>query len=986
MSNVKIQLESGYLDVKEGTAFPLNFGVADIRDITKRSGATSKTITLSGTKNNHDLLNHYYDVNVEAGTFNINTLTKCIVLQNDLPILEDGYIQLLSVNKKQSTVDYEIDVEYEVMVKDSQSDFFTQIDNKELSDIDLSDLNHTITAANVVASFSNTVTDGYKYVLPLTTDPNYPLKEMRPAVYAKTYFDRIFEGAGYQYDWTTLSTARFDKLVIPFNGDIINYDYTDYDVIETARETIDGYQTAPYWSSFFEQITAWGEVQDNQNLFNNTLGEYTVPFAFQGGDSITFTFDLEYDINAVNATGATAYLVDMQSSPSTKSVVIRPYIQLLKNGSNFIWSGNQLASATVSEGASYANGTTAIVSSVNDTVSITISNLLSGDIIEIKAGINVEYNASGNYRPRFRSNSNPSLGANVLVDLQLDLLDVTMSTAISSNTLPSGATMFINRYVPAKVKQKDFIKSIFTMYNLYTEIDPSEPNVLILKHRDDYYDSGAEIDWTYKLAKERDQQLQFLPELSNKKLVLTYKQDSDEPNKIYFDATREVYGQVEFTFDNEYVKGVDTKELMFSPTPVTQTVFGAYVPMIYGAAPKTNVRILYDGGTSTCQPYNIYDYANTGQTGLTTYPLMHHWDDPLNPSFDINFATCDYYYYSGYEATNNNLYNLYWRRTISQINSGKMLTAYFDLNESDIQSLKLNAKVRIDNSWWHINRVIDYDPNIKQLTKVELMSVDDEIDYVPFKTKPITYKPTKGEYSQAVGEIFRQRSLNSNTYGQGSDVMIKGVNNIVLPSVRGFIEGDGNIMESDGIITDTINTTTSIGENFANTDLVFTGTRIHDTAGYDLTISTDGTGFNESYIYMGNSEGFYAGFDTNYLEGSPNYVSLNANNSAVLTATTNNVEIEKSLTIKVANKSALYTITDSDYLINCTSGTFTVNLPTAVGRTGRQYVVKNSGSGTITLDGDGTETIDGATTFTLTQYVSVTVVSDGANWIITAVN
>jgi len=354
---------------------------------------------------------------------------------------------------------------------------------------------------------------------------------------------------------------------------------------------------------------------------------------------------------------------------------------------------------------------------------------------------------------------------------------------------------------------------------------------------------------------------------------------------------------------------------MFSPTPVTQTVFGAYVPMIYGAAPKTNVRILYDGGTSTCQPYNIYDYANTGQTGLTTYPLMHHWDDPLNPSFDINFATCDYYYYSGYEATNNNLYNLYWRRTISQINSGKMLTAYFDLNESDIQSLKLNAKVRIDNSWWHINRVIDYDPNNKQLTKVELMSVDDEIDYVPFKTKPITYKPTKGEYSQAVGEIFRQRSLNSNTYGQGSDVMIKGVNNIVLPSVRGFIEGDGNVMESDGIITDTINTTTSIGENFANTDLVFDGNREHDTAGYNLGITTDGGNYAESWLYMIPSYAQF-GYNLNYVSATNSAVQLYANGSLCASVTPTSFDFEKSVRFPYVAKTTTYTITDSDYLIS----------------------------------------------------------------------
>jgi hypothetical protein len=43
---VKIQLETGYLDVKDGADFPLNFGVAEIRDLTKRSGTFSKSITL----------------------------------------------------------------------------------------------------------------------------------------------------------------------------------------------------------------------------------------------------------------------------------------------------------------------------------------------------------------------------------------------------------------------------------------------------------------------------------------------------------------------------------------------------------------------------------------------------------------------------------------------------------------------------------------------------------------------------------------------------------------------------------------------------------------------------------------------------------------------------------------------------------------------------------------------------------------------------
>jgi len=80
-------------------------------------------------------------------------------------------------------------------------------------------------------------------------------------------------------------------------------------------------------------------------------------------------------------------------------------------------------------------------------------------------------------------------------------------------------------------------------------------------------------------------------------------------------------------------------------------------------------------------------------------------------------------------------------------------------------------------------------------------------------------------------------------------------------------------------------------------------------------------------------------------------------------------------------KTATYTITLFDDIINCTANTFTATLPTAVG-TGKIYTIKNTGAGTITLDGDGSETIDGSTTQSLSQWDTVKVKSDGSNWII----
>jgi hypothetical protein len=774
--NVKIQLETGYLDVKEGTAFPLNFGVADIRDVSKKSGAFSKTITLTGTDNNHNLLNHYYDVNIQAGTFNINTLTRCSVIQNGIPVLESGYLQLIAVNKSQVTADYENEVEYEVLIKDESSEFYTKLGNKELTDLDFTDLNHEYRAENVIDSYAHTQADGYKYLLPLKESNNYLLQDLKPAIYAKTYFDRIFSNAGFSYTWDTLTAAHFDKLIIPFNGEGSLVDYNDY-LVKAENSFTDSGTTAV----FINPITGWTETQDAFNLFNPTTGAYDVPLNLQGGESIMFEFTFTADLTLVNSTAGTATLQSVNAN-------YKPYFQIDLNGTPYATTSGSPAGISVPFGTTIPVGNTSL-GTLTATYTMLASNVITTDEFTIQGGsFTLDYWTVG--------------GVFAQIGLEIDFTSLEVRVLPSSNILGYGAVIDMNNAVPNKVKQADFIKSIFTMYNLYVEQDNEVPNNLILMHRDDYYDSGAEIDWTYKLAKDKDQALQFLPELSAKKLILTYKQDSDDPNKTYFEATKEIYGQLEYIFDNEYVKGIDTKEIVFSPTPIDKSTFNAYLPMLSGA-PKVNIRILYDGGEGTCDAYNLYNYGTTGETNVTTYPILHHWDNPTNPTFDILFAQPDYMFYEGYSITNNNLYNLYWRRTVNQINVGKMLTAYFNLREDDIQSLKLNSKVRIDNSWWTINKVIDYDCNANNLTKVELMSADTEIDLAPFKKGSVT-PTTVGDLASHTGSIHWNNSFVGNVIPSTSVSAIYGQGNVIQPGVNGIIVGNGKVLDQTGISTERI--------------------------------------------------------------------------------------------------------------------------------------------------------------------------------------
>ena len=81
---------------------------------------------------------------------------------------------------------------------------------------------------------------------------------------------------------------------------------------------------------------------------------------------------------------------------------------------------------------------------------------------------------------------------------------------------------------------------------------------------------------------------------------------------------------------------------------------------------------------------------------------------------------------------------------------------------------------------------------------------------------------------------------------------------------------------------------------------------------------------------------------------------------------------------------ANYTVGTNDYLIDITGNTITVTLPTAVGVNGKNYVIKNRGTGVVTVETTSSQTIDGANTKSLNNNDSIEVISDGSNWIIAA--
>lgn len=189
--------------------------------------------------------------------------------------------------------------------------------------------------------------------------------------------------------------------------------------------------------------------------------------------------------------------------------------------------------------------------------------------------------------------------------------------------------------------------------------------------------------------------------------------------------------------------------------------------------------------------------------------------------------------------------------------------------------------------------------------------------------------------------------------------------------------------------------TTTTGQRIARISGTWT-TATHATRTGSLSITIPELGVDTVMFVLANSQLQSRGgsvsapaltvqgdLDTGIYWPAANTLGVTVGGGLVLSASaTTGIIVSTSLTLPYVAKVATYTASAVDYTIDCTAGTFDVDLPTAVGITGRIYVIKNSGVGTITIDPDGAELIDSLATATVVSGGATMVQSNGVGWII----
>lgn len=769
-------LEGQLADIRQDLGMQLSYAIDDVNKYGSRETSFSKTIVLPGTANNNKIFgfvgelgsNNLYSpgaANVFSN-FNPAQTTKAELRANGLLLLK-GVFRLTGVMQDKGHIEYEGNLFGEL------GGFISAIGDGKLQDLNFSEYNHQYTVSAITGSWDGRVkkdvTGGFEslsdliiirgtynlnlkagdeiiitnaaiannndtYIVVsfvynssgdnviyvnknLTTDIidsftieypsgealggkgyyyplidygrysaaklNYDYRTFRPALFVKEYIDKMFAPAtsGYTYESEFISSEFFRRLVIPNNTKQLTKIISELLDVASYNFNVSNPPDNSLQYHVF-QIT---------NVINNFTGTGNPNFTYIGTNTeVEITFKAKGSFTT-NSTGLPLVVISLEKNGINDSIY------------------------TQGRGVSYLN------------------NITINFDINIKKVISLENNDNIRLELIF---GNSTLN---FTNIELRI----KSTNPIQAPIQLNDDIIITDSIPRNILQKDFFTWILKMFNLYVTEDKLKEKHLIIEPYKDYYDLSSPIDWTYKVARDKPWQIKPMGMLNGRFFEYKYKDDNDFYNEGYKKKYNLPYGSnLQDTFF-QFAKDKQTTEVGFSPTVLVKYAGeDKVVSAIYKKSQgnevdqeeqmDSNIRILMIKKiTGVASWYITNNGADLKQTpvnlssALTVYGYAGHFDDPTNPTIDINFGAAEEIYCEPNTYPGNNLFNTYWSPFIGEIadKDSKILTCHVYLTELDIAKLDFSKPVFIDGVLWLINKIIDYDASSNELTKVELLKV-----------------------------------------------------------------------------------------------------------------------------------------------------------------------------------------------------------------------------------------------------------------------
>jgi len=987
----------------------LTFNIADIAKPDTRKADHSKTIELPASKKLNKIFEHIFDLDTDLQTFNPNLKTDVIYLV-DGEVQIDGYLQLKAIKNKDGFI------VYNCIIIGRVGNFIAELQNAELTDLDLSSLNHNYTKANQSATWNYPLTTDYVYPMinyntnygTLQGVENWPVGSFYPAVKTKKYLDLIFNSIGYSYTSNFLTSDFFNTLIIPFGAKDFKLSESDVNsrIFEVNTPQIQNtsntyFNPSESYTDVFNSSTVnfTNEVKDVSNVYNNTTGVFEVQAGKDGFYSFNTMLQLQPEITAPTATPPVSGQYTFFSF-----IVVKIEINKYDSAGNFLNTIDEIIPALTYPTTSVFNPGQTITAPANPTTTgpvasgtseysilnsfETISNrigvstvsdnsssilnkyYINANDIYLKTGEKVKVDISSKVMGRsFTISGGPSGGSRSIIGFfydgafttgifdggsyKVNLLSGYLKTEINNKSIIDGSNIPMNSVTPRKIKQKDFFMSIVKMFNLYIQPDPNDPKSLLIEPRDDFYSNDI-IDWSSKIDKSKDLESKPMGALNFKEYLYSYKQDKDYYNKLYFDSWEEVYGQEDFTIPNEFLNNEHKTNVIFSPTPsVGQSWYDRVIPTIIKFDENNGVQ-------RTESNIRILQWGGMKATG-------QQWIHIDTDGNETNYSTYPYagMYDDPYSPTTLLEFGIsneiYYSNVFDKVVTFSNNTLFNKYYLKFLQEIT-NTNSKIVTAYFYLSpseikelsfsKQYYFEGQYFRLNKVENYNPIDPITKCEFLKLKFA---TVFSPTTGAGNGGTGTLLGDDTAALFANGNSQLVNNNSIGNINQRVTGSNNYVSNSARAVNVTGDSNKVFSNSINIEITGSNNIIHSGCKNVKLINTDGQTITASNITYINNE-------------------ITAGNGSIQT-------------ISGLTKASLNV---QQYFCNASSGSFSVDFsPTVEITIGKIWTFKKvNSSNTVTIDASTIgATIDGANTYVLnSHYKYVTIQWSGSEFLITSNN
>lgn len=701
--SARLFVEGVEVDTLGNIDVEFTYSVADVTDIERRNTSYSKTITLPSTSKNQGLFgnifdisvsNDFYEMDVNIGqNFNPAKQAKAQIFLDNVKIF-DGVLRMMKINNLGGNVTYEVNVFGRLR------DILHTLGDATLADLNFDDYDHTYNRANIEASWARTdyVQGGTNYVYPLvdygfsTDSITYPIKNFKPAVFVSEILSRIFSTAGFQITAPIFDSFYFRKLVLITAEKNITRESTTL-----LNQTTNLFEQELTSESEFTDLLSFTSVQASGFNIENAGTRFRWTRAQPLNTGLNINFKLFFEALQGYTDNVWTISVMKNGEEVLYDSVLIPFISA---GQIFAWD------VEISGGVSLAT---------NDYFEIRLKGEIAGSGTNTQLQTEVVVQPGGSFK----------IGNTVPVAVELE----------------EGDTMKIQYTLPKSMKQRDFLKSIISMYNLYITQDRLRTNVLEIIPYNQFYQTFKDqaLDWSDKLDVGQQITITPLSELTAKEYRLTFDNDNDYWSESYRTKFNKAYGESRNEVPNDFILDTKTVKVIFSPPVMREQVAGRVMIHLYKVENGVKVpdnfkpRIAYFLPNVPCPTWNI-GYS-TGNIPYDTYPYAGHLDNPVEPSNDVLFAAPEEVYFSiGLYPQESNLYTEYYKGLIDAIGdrNSRLLEGYFYLTPTDIMNLDFRKIIKVGNHYFQLEKVDKYNPIANGLSYVSLFKILRDVSPVDY--------------------------------------------------------------------------------------------------------------------------------------------------------------------------------------------------------------------------------------------------------------